>query len=231
MCSADLERYGSNGIRLLFKRLIFSVFFIATLPLYLFYRIKVVFLGKETAMRGPSQLLSLFPGLLGDSIRKGFYALSLRRCSPDCTVSFGTTFSTPECEIGDNVYIGAYCEISDSIIGNDVLIGSRVHIISGKHAHGFEMQDLPIRLQPTSRTPIWIGENSWIGNGAIVMARIGRGCVIGAGSVVTKEIPDNSVAVGNPARVIKARCAESKPDPDMAVSTAAHMDVSWIGKV
>lgn len=218
MYSADRERHGSNGIRLLFKRLIFFVFFIVALPLYLFYRLSIVFLGKEAALRGPSQLLSLFPGLFGDSIRKGFYALSLRRCSPDCTVSFGTTFSTPECEIGDNVYIGAHCEISDSIIGNDVLIGSRVHIISGKHAHGFEMQDLPIRLQPTSRTPIWIGENSWIGNGAIVMARIGRGCVVGAGSVVTKEIPDSSVAVGNPAKVIKARCAESKPGVAEAIS-------------
>jgi virginiamycin A acetyltransferase len=52
---------------------------------------------------------------------------------------------------------------------------------------------------------VTIGAGSWIGSGAIVLADVGRNCVIGAGSVVTKPIPDNVVAVGNPARVISSR--------------------------
>jgi virginiamycin A acetyltransferase len=212
MMSSNNPVQGSpNGLRGLAKRLIAAFSFFAAFPFYLFYRINTLFLDKEAAIQGPSQLMSLWPGWLGNYLRKAFYVLSLRRCSPDCTISFGTIFSTPDCEIGRNVYIGAYCVISDSTIGDDTLIGSHVHLISGKHAHGFEASDVPIRFQKTSRSEIWIGGNSWIGNGAIVMANVGHGCVVGAGSIVTKEIPDDSVAVGNPAKVIKKRQKNTMP--------------------
>lgn len=204
------------------KRLITLLSFLGAVPFYLLYRINTLFLDKETAIQGPSQLMSLWPGWFGNYLRKGFYVLSLRRCSPDCTVSFGTIFSTPECEIGRKVYIGAYCVISDSTIGDGTLIGSHVHLISGKHAHGFEASDVPIRLQRTARSEIRIGGNSWIGNGAIVMADVGQGSVVGAGSIVTKEIPDDSVAVGNPAKIIKTRQKKSVPVPAASASDATN---------
>lgn len=205
MSSNCQEGTRSSGIRLLVKKAVsvFSIFI--AFPFYLIFRINSLFLDKETAFQGLSQLMSLWPGLPGNLMRKGFYRLTLRRCSSDCTISFGTIFSTPNCEIGRHVYIGAYCVISDSIIQDDVLIGSQVHIISGKHAHGFKGQAIPIRLQPTSRSIVRVGANTWIGNGAIIMANIGDGCILGAATVVTKEIGENSVAVGNPAKVIRDR--------------------------
>jgi virginiamycin A acetyltransferase len=50
-----------------------------------------------------------------------------------------------------------------------------------------------------------IGEDTWIGNGALVMANVGKKCIIGAGSVVTKDVDDFSVVAGNPARIIRKR--------------------------
>jgi acetyltransferase-like isoleucine patch superfamily enzyme len=135
----------------------------------------------------------------------GYYALTLRRCSSECSISFGTIFSTPNCEIGRHVYFGSYCVISDSMIEDDALIGSRVHIVSGKHVHGYRSLDLPIRLQEGVRVPVRIGRGAWIGDGAIVMADVGSDSVIGAGSVVSRQVADLSIAAGNPARVIGLR--------------------------
>jgi len=176
-----------------------------TFPVYLVFRINSLIFDRESAFQGPSQFMSLIPGLLGNHLRAGFYALSLKKCAPECSIGFGTVLSTPDCEIGRHVYIGVYCVISDSIIGDDCLIGSHVHIVSGKHAHGSDDVGVPMRLQPTARRAIRIGANSWIGNGAILMADVGTGSIIGAGSVVTRAIIENSVAVGNPARVTRSR--------------------------
>ena len=147
--------------------------------------------------------MSIFPGMTGNYLRAGFYFLSFKKCSKDFTITFGTLFSTPNCEIGQYVYIGANCMISDSVIEDDVLIGSNVHILSGKHIHDYSQTDVPARLQKGSVKTIRVGQNSWIGNGAIIMADLGKGCVVGSGSVVTKDIEDYSLAVGNPARVIR----------------------------
>ena len=95
--------------------------------------------------------------------------------------------------------------IGSITIENDVLIGSNVSIINGNRQHGISRLDIPIREQGGVYPTITIGADSWIGDRAIVMANIGKHCVIGAGSVVTKDIPDYSVAVGNPARVIQDR--------------------------
>jgi virginiamycin A acetyltransferase len=203
---------GGRG-RLVVKRLVFVCSITAAFPVYLLYRLLTLVSDKETAIQGPSQLVSLVPGRPGNYLRTGFYALTLRRCSPDVTISFGTIFSTPDCSLGSHVYIGSYCVISDCDIADDVLIGSAVHVISGKNAHGFDDPDTPLRLQHSSRNPIRIGANSWIGNHATVMADVDTGCVVGAGSVVTRNLPENSVAAGNPARVLRTRGRGSAPGP------------------
>jgi acetyltransferase-like isoleucine patch superfamily enzyme len=162
-------------------------------------------IGTAKAFQGISQFLSLFPGMMGSYLRIGFYSQSIQGCSPDCTIGFGTFLSSPNVKIGPYVYIGARCIIADSVIEKDVMIGSNVCIISGKATHDFSRVDVPMRLQGGDAVPVRIGEDTWIGNNAIIMANVGNKCIIGAGSVVTKDIEDFSIAVGNPAKVMRKR--------------------------
>jgi acetyltransferase-like isoleucine patch superfamily enzyme len=104
--------------------------------------------------------------------------------------------------IGNNVILSAYSKI---IIGNNCAIAAHCKIISGNHGY-----DDPVSLindQPIVSKPIIIGSNVWMGYDVIILAgvSIGNGVVIGAGSVVTKSIPDYAVAVGNPAKIISYR--------------------------
>ncbi len=92
-------------------------------------------------------------------------------------------------------------------IGHFVRIAPHVMIIAAQHR--FDDPTRPIHGQGMKHAPITIEDDVWIGGGAHIMAgvRIGRGSVIGAGAVVTKDIPPFSVAVGVPARVIRSRLA------------------------
>lgn len=130
---------------------------------------------------------------------------------PHCTLSAGVS---PEhvldrdtvVSIGDGCLIGRGSGIvahESVVIGDDVFTGHHVYITDANH--GYEDPDVPIGRQFAAPRPVEIGAGSWLGHGSIVLpgARIGRHVVIGAGSVVTGSIPDHSVAVGVPARVVR----------------------------
>lgn len=104
---------------------------------------------------------------------------------------------------GNNVYFNVNCVILDVVkvtIGSYTLFGPGVQLYTATHP-----LDAHQRRTVESGAPIAIGEDCWIGGGAIICpgVTIGDRCVIGAGSVVTKNIPADSLAVGNPARVIR----------------------------
>jgi len=90
-------------------------------------------------------------------------------------------------------------------IGDNTLIGSNVDILSGRHQHGIDETGSLMHDQEGVFKRVIIGQNTWIENGAVIMADIGEDSVIGADSVVVKPIPNHSVAVGNPAIVKKQR--------------------------
>jgi acetyltransferase-like isoleucine patch superfamily enzyme len=107
--------------------------------------------------------------------------------------------------IGDRCLIGRGSAIVghlDVTIGDDVWTGPNVYITDQNH--GYDDPDQPISRQSQPERPVRIGSGSWLGHGAVVLpgSTIGRHVVIGANSVVTGDIPDFSVAVGAPARVV-----------------------------
>lgn len=108
-------------------------------------------------------------------------------------------------EIGDNVGIGNRCEIVCHQlikIGNGTMLAPNVLMFD--HNHTFDLRT-GVNQRQYENGSIQIGRNCWIGANVTILkdVTIGDNCVIGAGSVVVKSIPNNSVAVGNPARVIK----------------------------
>lgn len=161
--------------------------------------------GSHMAIAGFSQCLSLVPGKLGSFVRVAFFRFTLNDCHRDCRIGFGTLFSQVDTDIAKGVYIGPQCNIGSCGIGRNTLIASGVHVMSGSEQHGTAQLDTPIQEQQGNYRKIAIGEDSWIGNGSLVMADVGKQCIVGAGSVVTKAIPDFSIVAGNPARLVRMR--------------------------
>lgn len=142
------------------------------------------------------------PGIVGDYLRIAFYRWTLERCSADSRISYGSFFAHPEARVAEGVYIGSYCVLGRVHIGARTQIASAVQVLSGKHQHARDAEGRISGSDRESFTTVAIGADCWIGAAAIVMADIGDQVTIGAGSIVTKPIPSNSVAVGNPARVL-----------------------------
>jgi maltose O-acetyltransferase len=114
-------------------------------------------------------------------------------------------------DYGSQIRIGARCfanfglvaaDVAAITIGDDVQIGPNVQLLTPTHP----VQPEPRRQKWEAAKPITIGDNVWLGGGAIVLpgVSIGENTVVGAGAVVTRDLPANVVAAGNPARVIRA---------------------------
>ena len=139
----------------------------------------------------PEQIVELFSKLTGTQVDKSF------RCFPPFYTDCGKNI-----KIGKNVFINACCRFQDQggiEIGDGSLIGHNTTIATLNHDFN---PDKRANLHPS---PVKIGKNVWIGSDSTILpgVEIGDGAVIGAGSVVTKNVPANSIAVGSPARVIK----------------------------
>ena len=116
----------------------------------------------------------------------------------------------PSITIGDNVSFSDNCHlgaINSIIIGNNVLVGSNIYITD--HFHGestnSELYLAPVLRNLVSKGPVIIGDDVWIGDGVIIMpnVKLGKSCIVGANSVVTKSFPDNCILGGSPAKIIK----------------------------
>ena len=175
------------------------------LPLLATHAISSRLKSPDDSLVGHSHLLAIFPGRLGSYLRVAFYRRVLAFCDPSACIEFGVLFSKCGTTIGKNVYIGPYSQIGLATIGEDVLIGPSVLLLSGSTAHGFQRLDIPIRKQSGVVQRLNIGTDSWIGAGAILMANVAPQTIVGAGSVVTKAFETQQILVGNPARRLRSR--------------------------
>ena len=114
---------------------------------------------------------------------------------------------TSTMEIGDRSGVGINAKIHGKvIIGNDVMMGPDCIIYTKNHA--FSNTNIPMNKQGFSEEkPVFIGDDVWIGGRVIILpgVHVGNGAIIGAGAVVTKDVPEYAIVGGNPAKVIKYR--------------------------
>ncbi len=178
---------------------------VAVFPLLLCYRLNAALVGRDRALESASQLLSLFPGITGQYLRRAFLQRVLARCDSSALVEFGTLFSQVGAVLAENVYVGPRCQLGLVHLERDVLLAANVQIPSGGKTHYFDDPTKPIREQGGERSMVTVGAGAWIGTGAIVLADVGKGTVVAAGAVVTKPLPDNVIAAGVPAKVIRSR--------------------------
>ena len=157
---------------------------------------------KEEIFSFFAQLLSLLPGKIGSYFRVAYYIATLRQCTSDTFIAFGSFFPHRNVRLEENVSIGAYCVIGCSRIGRDTMFGSRVSVTSGKSQH---LDDDGRLVRDVHLDVVKIGKKTWIGEGAIIMDDIGDECIIGAGCVVNKKIPPEALVAGNPGRILKRK--------------------------
>jgi len=186
-------------MKMLIKRSVQYLFFATAYPMVLLSLPKWNVLG-DFFYYFFATALAVFPGKLGGYFRVAYYSGVCEWISWDVNIGFGTLFTKRSVRVGANVSIGAYCLIGKVDIAEQCQIASRVSIPSGKHQHKFPEKahtDKPVY------NCITIGPRTWIGESAVILADVGRGCIIGAGSVVTRTVADDSVIAGNPARSIE----------------------------
>ena len=179
---------------------------VVVLPQLASFAVRAAVMGKDRAIEGSTQALSLVPGLFGQYLRRAFLARVLDGgCAMTATVEFGTIFSQAGARLDDNAYVGPRCHLGLVHLERDVLVAAGVHIPSGAHTHGTADPSIPIREQPGSRRLVRVGAGAWIGSNAVVLADVGRNTIVAAGAVVAQPLPDGVIAAGVPARVIRER--------------------------
>ena len=145
----------------------------------------------NSGCRTPEELRTLFSRLIGQPVDDRFTLL------PPFYTNCGKNI-----HLGQGVYINMNCQFQDQggiYIGDETLIGHHATLVTLNH-------DLdPDRRSTVHPKPIHIGNRVWLGANVTVLpgVTIGDGAVIGAGSVVTRDVPPNTVAAGNPARVLR----------------------------
>ena len=159
--------------------------------------------GADSVFTGWTHVFAMLPGAPGIFLRRAFYRWTLLSCADDVVIEFGAILNKRNAVLERGAYIGAYALIGWAWIKENSLIGSRVSILSGGRQHEMSPSGEWTNADPSQLTRVVVGRNTWVGEGAILMAGVGSGCMVGAGSVVSRAVPDGVLVAGNPARFIR----------------------------
>jgi virginiamycin A acetyltransferase len=191
-------------VKLFTKRLLFAVAFIITLPLIVPTWLEALLANKnsERFYSFCKEIVAVVPTVFGQYIRLAYYKAVCSGIDFDINMLLGSMIAHRDTTIRRGTIIGAYTIIGYADIGANVIFGSRVSVVSGKYQHGQPRERSNGDFVNERYSKINIGANSWIGEGAIILANVGTNCTIGAGSVLLKDAPDNTTFMGNPARKV-----------------------------
>lgn len=149
--------------------------------------------------------LSNFPFFLGKRIRYWFYKYTLKSLGKNVTFMHGSFCQYTTTIIGNNVLVGIRSAVGECTIGDYVMIGGFVNIISGTKQHIVAKSEKPMmKLTGGTRTSITIGTNVWIGSNAVIAASICDDCCIGAGALVVKDAANSGIYVSAPSSFLKS---------------------------
>jgi len=183
------------------KKLAFTIAFVVSSPGFCLYKISK----SIELFRTFGEFYSLFPGKFGRYVRACYYHMTLKKCPYDLNMWIFSKFSYPESEVGNGVMISSYCSIGLVTIGDNSVCAGRTSVLSGRFQHNFDDPGRQILEDNNVPTRVYIGRNTFIGEGSIIMSNVGNFVIVGAGSIVIDDIEDYSVVAGNPARVVKRR--------------------------
>ena len=146
-----------------------------------------------------SLFLAGFPFWLGKQVRYWFYKFTLKSLGENVTFMPGSFCQYTNTSIGSNVVIGIFSALGECVVGDYVMIGGFVNIISGTKQHVPVKSNIPMMmLSGGSRSIINIGSNVWIGSNAVIAASICDDTCIGAGALIIKEALVSGIYVSRP---------------------------------
>lgn len=145
-------------------------------------------------------------------IRRFLCKRIFKSAGKNINIEHGVFFASGrDIEIGDNSGLGLNARVTGPLkIGNDVMMGPDVMIFTQNHETS--RLDIPMRLQTAPKKGVVIEDDVWIAARVIILpgVTIHKGAIIGAGAIVTKDVPEYAVVGGNPARVIKYRNSQTQ---------------------
>ncbi len=157
-----------------------------------------------------NNLLNVLPGFdSANSLRGWLASLALKRCGRKLQISSNVNIFNPyNVTVGDNVYIGPNCYFGggEIVLEDEVNIGPSVTVAAGNHT----LRDGSYRFGPYEYGPIHVGRGTWLCANSVITSgvTIGKGCLVAAGSVVIKDVPDFGVVFGVPAKLVKTVAPE-----------------------
>jgi hypothetical protein len=188
--------------RAVFKKTIFFIAVLCVSPLILLTRLEEFVRNKRSArfFGASKEILAIVPTIIGEYLRLAYYWGVCTEVSPEASFLFGCMLARQDAIVRSGTVVGAFCIIGHVDIGENVLLGARVSIISGKYVHGKPGERIDESSGQHEFQTIKVGRDSWIGQDAVLLESVGEGCTVAAGSVVLREVPDGITVMGNPAR-------------------------------